>query len=95
MLTFTYPSPLDPLYNKFSYASPGDNLENIEFEKLLETIYDHVRSQLPCDRADRCPMLQELGDILIMIEEGNNERMALEIGLVRKAVWRCEVCDGK
>ena len=40
-------------------------------------------------------MLQELGDILIMIKEGNNERMALEIGLVKKAVWRCEVCDGK
>jgi hypothetical protein len=40
-------------------------------------------------------MLQELGDILIMIKEGNNERIAVEIGLVKKAVWSCEGCTGK
>ena len=66
-------------------------IDQIRMEKWFETIYDHMRSKLPPEKAATCPMLKELGDVLVIMKEGNNERIAMEIGLV-KGCWDCDEC---
>jgi len=34
-------------------------------------------------------MIKDLGELLIMIKESNNEELALQLGLVGKGGWKC------
>jgi len=57
--------------------------------KLLDLFYDHMRANSDCELKDTCPALRELGGLLIMIKENNNEKLALQPGLVRNGGWKC------
>jgi len=48
-----------------------------------------MRANLDCELKDTCPALRELGELLIMIKESNNEELALQLGLVRNGGWKC------
>ena len=57
-------------------------LDDVKLEKFIEMFYDHMRANL--DYA-----LKDLGELLIMIKESNNEELALHLGLVRNGGWKC------
>lgn len=64
-------------------------MQDIRLEKFLELFYDHMRANLDCELKDTCPALRELGELLIMIKESNNEELALQLGLTRNGGWKC------
>lgn len=64
-------------------------MQDIRLEKFLELFYDHMRANLDCELKDTCPALRELGELLIMIKESNNEELALQLGLMRNGGWKC------
>jgi len=51
--------------------------------------YDHMRANLDCEFRDMYPAPKDLGEQLIIIEESNNEELALKLGLVRTGGWKC------
>jgi hypothetical protein len=53
----------------------------------LELFYDHMRANLDCELNDTSLALKELGELLIMIKESNNEE---QIG---RASCRERVCQ--
>jgi len=64
-------------------------MQDIRLEKFLELFYDHMRANLDCELKDTCPALRELGELLIVIKESNNEELSVQLGLVRNGEWKC------
>ena len=64
-------------------------MDDVKLEKFIELFYDHMRANLDYEFKDTCPALKDLGELLIMIKESNNEELALQLGLVRNGGWKC------
>ncbi|TFG55873.1 MAG: hypothetical protein E4H30_06165 [Methanomassiliicoccus sp.] len=64
-------------------------LDDVKLEKFIELFYDHMRANLDYELRETCPALKDLGELLIMIKESNNEELALQLGLVRNGGWKC------
>ncbi len=64
-------------------------MQDIGMENFLELFYDHMRANLDCELKDTCPALRELGGLLIVIKESNNDELALQLGLTKNGGWKC------
>ena len=56
-------------------------MDNIYFEKALETIHYRIIDGLPKDICNECPVVRMLGEITGMIKTENNATMASELGI--------------
>lgn len=58
-----------------------DPMDNIYFEKAIETIYCHIMNNLPKDICRSCPVVRMLGEITEEIKQQNNSAMAEQLGI--------------
>jgi len=59
----------------------SDLMDNIYFEKAIETIYCHIMNYLPKDICRSCPVVRMLGEITEEIKQQNNSAMAEQLSI--------------
>lgn len=83
-------SPTSPLNSFKFYAfscnpSDGNLVEadrDIFLEKFLEMLYDQMKTRVPSEAKNKCPILECMADLLVAMKSENNREMALEFGIL-------------
>ena len=56
-------------------------MDNIYFEKALETIFHQITDNMPSEICETCPVVQMIGDVMDMIKNENYSSVASQLGI--------------